>query len=91
MTHGRRRAAQGGALRCGIAAAAERLLQSRGHLGIGEIAVRRRDDQGRAGDDAQDLGDALARLQDRRPPGIRWVWLATQYPATVKVGRVRRR
>ena len=48
-----------------IAAPAECLLKLRGHLGRGEIAVARRDDQRRARDDAQDLADALARLHHR--------------------------
>ena len=54
------------ALQCGVAAAAEGLFEPGRDLGAGEIAVGRRDDQRRAGNDAQDLRDALARLQDAR-------------------------
>src|SRR5713101_6721888 len=56
---------QGRSLECSIAAAAERLLKPGGDLGCSEVPVGRCHDERGARQNAQDLGHALARLQDR--------------------------
>ncbi len=61
-------------LQCGVAAAAKRLFEPGAELRIGEVAVGRGDDERGARQDPQDLGDALARLEEsdaaRRQMGV---------------------